>query len=239
VSTRCTCLEGNEPLLTRASLVTARRHDPALESWAMPESVLENPTKMMPIDKALERLNNKLSLIAVAAGIAAAVDPTKVLPFMYANRVYVFIYLIVGVAPIQELCHPVKTLEQMKTDPRLGFVWFAKFIALWCVVLAGFLLLLCHRETASDRTAAVPDHQKLACENGATDPECKNQTSVIEIHGGETLKYIPPPSNLPRLDAGFVPILYLGHNQKFFLSCGVLGEQGTPAIVKDSTATCQ
>lgn len=33
----------------------------------------ETPPKMLTIDKALERLNNKLSLLAAAAGVAAAV----------------------------------------------------------------------------------------------------------------------------------------------------------------------
>jgi hypothetical protein len=75
----------------------------------------------MTIDKALERLNNKLSLLAAAAGIAAAVSPDKVLPFIYSHWVSACIYLIVGVAPIQELFHPVKTWEEMKTD-RLGIV---------------------------------------------------------------------------------------------------------------------
>ena len=209
------------------------------------ESVLENPTKMMTINAALERLNNKLNLLAAAAGIAAAVAPGKILPFMYAHWVAVCIYLVVGVAPIQELFHPIKAWEQMRTE-LLGIVWFAKFALLWSLVLVSGFLLICHqRETVSDRAPSVPDFQKLACGDGATDPGCKNHTSVIEIRGGETLKYIPP-SNLPRsqkpgelsLDAGFVPILYLGHNQKFALYCGVFGERGTPPIVKDSTVTC-
>jgi len=206
----------------------------------------ENPTKMMTIDDALIRLNSKLNLLAVAAGIAAAVAPAKILPFAYAHWLAVCIYLVVGVAPIQELFHPMKAWEQMRTDPRLGFVWSVKFVALWFLVLVSSFLLICHRrETASHRTPAVVDYQELACENGATDPECKNHTSVIEIRGGETLKYIPP-SNLPgsqkpgelSLGTGLVPILYLGHNQKFFLSCGVFGEQGTPMILKDSTVKC-
>jgi len=200
---------------------------------------------MMTIDDALERLNHKLNLLAAAGGIAAAVAPGKILPFMYAHWVAVCFYLFVGVAPIQELFHPRMAWEQMRTD-RLGFVWFAKFATLWILVLLSSFLLISHQsEPASDRAQAVPDYQRLACENGPTDPECKNHTSVIEIRGGETLKYITP-SNLPRsqkpgelsVDKGLVRILYLGHNQEFFLSCGVFGEQGTPVMVKDSTVTC-
>jgi len=95
----------------------------------------------MTIDKALERLNNKLSLLAAAGGIAAAVAPDKVLPFIYSHWVVVCVYLLVGVAPIQEFFHPMKTWEEMSND-RLGLVWFAKFLALWALVLfSGFLLI--------------------------------------------------------------------------------------------------
>jgi len=95
------------------------------------------------ISRAVERLNNKLSLLAAAGGIAAAVAPDKVLPFIYNHRVVVCIYLIVGVAPIQELFHPIKTLEEMRTD-RLGLVWLAKFALLWALVLVSIFLLLLH-----------------------------------------------------------------------------------------------
>ena len=95
----------------------------------------------MTIDKALERLNNKLSLLAVAAGIAAAVAPDKILPFLYRHWFAVCVYLVVGVAPVQELLHPVKTWREMRAD-RLGIVWLAKFVLLWSLVLYGGLQLI-------------------------------------------------------------------------------------------------
>jgi putative Mn2+ efflux pump MntP len=98
---------------------------------------------IMTISKAPERLNNKLSLLAAAGGIAAAVAPDKVLPFIYSHWIAVCIYLIVGVAPIQEFFHPIKTWEEMKTD-RLGIVWLAKFIALWVLVIVSVILLVSH-----------------------------------------------------------------------------------------------
>ena len=67
--------------------------------------------------------------------------------------------------------------------------------------------------------------------------------SVIEIRGGETLKVVPPKprkTNAGQLDltGGMIPIVYLGHNQKFFLACGVFGEHGGFPTITDSTATC-
>src|SRR5690242_11698707 len=97
----------------------------------------------MTIGEAIERLNNKLNLLAAAAGIAAAVAPDKVLPFIYRYWIGVCIYLLIGVAPIQELFHPKKTWEEMRSD-RLGFVWLAKFVVLWILVLVSGVLLIRH-----------------------------------------------------------------------------------------------
>ena len=97
----------------------------------------------MDIGPALERLNNKLSLLAAAVGIAAAVAPDKVLPFIYRHWVAACIYLVVGVAPLQEFFHPIETWQRMATD-RLGIVWAAKFLLLWSLVLYAGFLLLCH-----------------------------------------------------------------------------------------------
>ena len=106
-------------------------------------------------------------------------------------------------------------------------------------------------EKNPETTRAVPDYQTLACENGAIDPVCNNRPngSVVGIRGGETLKVVrvsnPPKSqatNGVQLDmTSFIPIVYLGHNQKFVFACGVFGEQRVPTefpTIKSSTATC-
>lgn len=165
----------------------------------------------------------------------------EILPFVYDHRIAVCIYLVVGVAPIQELFHPKMTWQQMRTD-QLGLVWVAKFATLWLLVgWAGYQLLGHGYERSPDKAEVAPNYQKLACEIGAIDPACKNYSSIVEIRGGETLKYIPP-ANLPKsqvpLAAGIVPIVYLGHNQTFSFSCGVLGKQHTPPTITDSTLTC-
>ena len=95
----------------------------------------------MTIDKALERLNNKLSLLAAAGGIAAAVKPDQVLPFLYRHWVLVCIYLVVGVAPVQEFFHLCKTWKELRSD-RLGVVWFAKLALLWTLVVCSIVLLI-------------------------------------------------------------------------------------------------
>jgi len=98
----------------------------------------------MSIAAALERLNNKLSLLSAAAAIAAAIAPDKTLPFIFRHWVAACIYLLIGVAPVQELFHPVETTKTMTAD-RLGFVWLVKFIGLWVLVLFGVIALVCHR----------------------------------------------------------------------------------------------
>jgi hypothetical protein len=105
------------------------------------EENTQNPAVTMTIGKALERLNNKLSLLAAAAAIAAAVAPDKVFPFAYRHWFLACIYLVFGVAPIQELFHPIETLKEMQTD-RLGFVWIVKFALLWVLVSIGATALI-------------------------------------------------------------------------------------------------
>lgn len=114
----------------------------------------------MTIDKALERLNNKLSLIAAAGGIAAAVAPEKILPFLYSHKVIVCIYLVVGVAPIQEFFHPIKTCQTMRKD-LLGIAWLAKFGLLWFLVVLSGVLLIRQRGTNLSRVVVAHDNPTL------------------------------------------------------------------------------
>ena len=106
-------------------------------------------------------------------------------------------------------------------------------------------------EKNPETAQAVPDYQTIACENGALDPVCNNKPngSVVEIHGGETLKILRvanPPKSQERNGQEFdmtrsTPIVYLGHNQSFFFACGVFGEHRVPKefpTVTNSTATC-
>lgn len=71
------------------------------------------------------------------------------------------------------------------------------------------------------------------------EPPKVSKSSIVEIHGGETLKIVQAKDveNLPK-DAVPIPILYLGHKQEFLFVCGVFGEQGHYPTIKDSTARC-
>jgi hypothetical protein len=104
-------------------------------------------------------------------------------------------------------------------------------------------------EKNPETARAVPDYQRIACENGALDTVCNNRPhgSVVEIRGGETLKVVkvsntptPQETNGVKLDltSGFIPLVYLGHHQRFVFTCGVFGEQGTSPTITGSEATC-
>lgn len=55
----------------------------------------------------------------------------------------------------------------------------------------------------------------------------------VEIYGGETLKL----ASL-RTPAGAVPVVYLGHKQKFTFTCGNFGEAGTAPTIKGGDVSC-
>jgi len=65
---------------------------------------------------------------------------------------------------------------------------------------------------------------------------------VVEIHGGETLKIVRSKSTGAPTAFDMsksVPIVYLGHNQKFQLACGNFGEQGNYApTFKQGEVSC-
>jgi hypothetical protein len=60
--------------------------------------------------------------------------------------------------------------------------------------------------------------------------------STVDIHGGENLKVIhadtlTPPADNPEwkpVPGSDVPLVYLGHNQKFIFACGDYGEKQVP-----------
>lgn len=107
-------------------------------------------------------------------------------------------------------------------------------------------------EKNPETARAVPDYyQTIPCPDGALDPDCKNRPyrAVVEIRGGETLKVVRvsnPPKSQKTNGVQFdprsgIPIVYLGHNQKFVFACGVFGEQGVPTefpTITISTAKC-
>jgi hypothetical protein len=86
-----------------------------------------------------------------------------------------------------------------------------------------------------------------ACENNPAAPpqidfsqyEKTPKMSLVEIHGGETLKVMPGHTTKddPYADIA-IPIVYLGHKQKFAFTCGVFGEQGNSPIIVNTTVTC-
>jgi hypothetical protein len=63
-----------------------------------------------------------------------------------------------------------------------------------------------------------------------------NNQRIIEIYGGETLKSV----RLSNTPAGAVPIIYLGHKQKFVLTCGNFGEAvaGPIVLIKSGDVSC-
>jgi hypothetical protein len=62
--------------------------------------------------------------------------------------------------------------------------------------------------------------------------------SVIEIHGGETLKIVRTPNTNKNSQFDMtksVPLIYLGHGQKFQLACGDFGEHSIPTEFPKTT----
>lgn len=60
---------------------------------------------------------------------------------------------------------------------------------------------------------------------------------VVTIYGGETLKVINSG------EAGFIPLIYLGRNQKFVVTCGTYNDNGVKPnlnpVVEGTTITCK
>jgi hypothetical protein len=80
--------------------------------------------------------------------------------------------------------------------------------------------------------ASKPFDFHFGTTNSGAEPS-KPMSFVVEVHGGDTLKIIPGPE--PQGTADFtpvpgssVPLVYLGHNQKFLFACGETGESQFP-----------
>ena len=66
----------------------------------------------------------------------------------------------------------------------------------------------------------------------------KAQTpGVVTIYGGETLKVMNSG------EAGFIPLIYLGRNQKFVVTCGTYKDNGVKPnlnpVIEGTTITCK
>jgi hypothetical protein len=88
-----------------------------------------------------------------------------------------------------------------------------------------------------------PDFFNHVPKQSSFDPN-KPYSSVIEIHGGETLKIVHPSRKSPaEFDMNkSVPVVYLGHHQKLALVCGNFGETTPPLTtprIEKGTAVCQ
>jgi len=75
---------------------------------------------------------------------------------------------------------------------------------------------------------------RSSCENDPDSEWIPEKPNVVAIHGGETLQVVHSKS----APASSIPLVYLGHKQKFILACGVYGEHHVPvefpAIDKDT-----
>ena len=62
--------------------------------------------------------------------------------------------------------------------------------------------------------------------------------NIVEIRGGGTLKITPQQKLSPDGEPDFIPIIYLGHQQTFVLTCGNYGDPVTAITVKQGLVSC-
>ncbi len=79
-----------------------------------------------------------------------------------------------------------------------------------------------------------------------TKTQATTTPGIIPIYGGETLKIVKPGEETGGRKvtpiAGAIPLLYLGHDQKFTVTCGNYNEKNNPApnpVIKGTTITCK
>ncbi len=71
-------------------------------------------------------------------------------------------------------------------------------------------------------------------------PDLKVVSSLIEIHGGDTLR-ITPPQTFKNGSPDSIPLVYLGRHQVYTFACGNFGETQIPKDfpkIKGSVASC-
>jgi hypothetical protein len=106
-----------------------------------------------------------------------------------------------------------------------------------------------------DEIAATGKSVEEQCESDptltitATKAQAKTSTpEIVPIYGGETLKIVKPGEEtggrkVPPLQAGFIPLLYMGRNQKFSVICGTYIDNGAKPslnpVIEGTTITCK
>ena len=80
-----------------------------------------------------------------------------------------------------------------------------------------------------------------ACERNPDFAPVQNSSylaNIVEIHGGGTLKITPAQKFSPEGEPDVIPIIYLGHQQTFVLTCGNYGDPVTGITVIQGLVSC-
>jgi hypothetical protein len=80
-----------------------------------------------------------------------------------------------------------------------------------------------------------------ACERNPDFAPVQNSSylaNIVEIHGGGTLKITPAQKFSPEGEPDVIPIIYLGHQQTFVLTCGNYGDPVTGITVNRGLVSC-
>ena len=80
-----------------------------------------------------------------------------------------------------------------------------------------------------------------ACERNPDFAPVQNSSylaNIVEIRGGGTLKIKPQQKFSPEGEPDFIPIIYLGHQQTFVLTCGNYGDPVTSITVNRGLVSC-
>jgi hypothetical protein len=99
-------------------------------------------------------------------------------------------------------------------------------------------------KSLEERCELDPQFEIVAVES--TPSTTSTTPGTISIYGGETLRIVKPnvaaiKGKVPDFVA-LVPLLYLGHDQKFTVTCGNYNEKNNPApnpVIEGTTITCK